>query len=61
MKGTITDIEYPGNGFGFDSIFKLIDGRVVSNLTPKEKNELSHRYNASVKLKKKLKSYHLLW
>ena len=54
MHGTITDKEYPGNGFGFDSIFKLDDGRIVSSLTPQEKNHLSHRYNACIKLKEKL-------
>ncbi len=54
MHGTITEQEYKGNGFGFDSIFRLSDGRVVSTLTNKEKNALSHRYHASYKLKKKL-------
>lgn len=54
MHGTITNKEYPGNGFGFDSIFRLNDGRVVSSLSEKEKNLLSHRYLASVKLKEKL-------
>ncbi len=54
MHGTITNKEYPGNGFGFDSIFRLNDGRIVSSLTPKEKNLLSHRYLASIKLKNKL-------
>ena len=54
MHGTITDKEYPGNGFGFDSIFKLDDGRIVSSLTSQEKNHLSHRYNACIKLKEKL-------
>ena len=54
MHGTITDIEYPGNGFGFDSIFRLKDGKVVSQLTSNEKNLLSHRYQASIKLKEKL-------
>ena len=54
MHGTITEKEYPGNGFGFDSVFRLYDGRVVSSLTPKEKNLLSHRYHASIKLKNKL-------
>lgn len=54
MHGTIADKEYPGNGFGFDSIFKLNDGRIVSSLTSNEKNKLSHRYNASIKLKEKL-------
>ncbi len=55
MHGTITTEEYPGNGFGFDSIFRLKNGKVVSSLTPDEKNHLSHRYNASIKLKDKLK------
>lgn len=57
MHGTITNEEYPGNGFGFDSVFRLKDGRVVSSLSSKEKNLLSHRYNASIKLKTKLKNY----
>ena len=55
MKGTITEEEHPGNGFGFDSIFKLDDGRIVSSLKPCEKNKLSHRYKACIKLKNKLK------
>ena len=55
--GTITDEEYPGNGFGFDSVFRLRDGRVSSSLSPQEKNLLSHRYQASIKLKEKLKKY----
>ncbi len=54
MHGTITSKEYPGNGFGFDSIFILNDGRIVSKLLPAEKNMLSHRYQASIKLKDKL-------
>jgi XTP/dITP diphosphohydrolase len=57
MHGTITTHEYPGNGFGFDSVFRLNDGKVVSSLTPHEKNKLSHRYQASIKLKEKLKNY----
>ena len=60
MEGVITDKEYPGNGFGFDSIFRLNDGRVVSELSPNEKNHLSHRYNASIKLKQKLKKLNIL-
>ena len=55
MKGTITDKEYLGNGFGFDSIFKLNDGRIVSSLTSEQKNEISHRHQASIKLKEELK------
>ena len=56
MHGVITDIEYPGHGFGFDSIFRLPNNRVVSSLTSEEKNKLSHRYKAVVKLKNKLKN-----
>ena len=52
--GTITDKEYPGNGFGFDSVFRLRDGRISSELSKEEKNSLSHRYLASIKLKNKL-------
>ena len=54
MHGTITDKEYPGNGFGFDRVFKLNDGRVVSSLTEEEKNQISHRSQAVKSLKEKL-------
>ncbi len=54
MHGEVTDKEYLGNGFGFDSIFKLKNGKVVSELNEDEKNKISHRYLASVKLKKLL-------
>lgn len=60
MEGEITDKEYPGNGFGFDSIFRLNDGRVVSSLTNYEKNHLSHRYQASIKLKKLLEEKNVI-
>ena len=55
MHGTITNKEYPGNGFGFDSVFRLKNGKVVSKIKTEEKNHLSHRYHASIKLKNKLK------
>ena len=54
MHGTITDKEYPGNGFGFDRIFKLNDGRIVSSLSEEKKNKISHRNQASKLLKEKL-------
>ena len=31
---TIAEKEHPGNGFGFDRVFILPDGRYVSELTP---------------------------
>ena len=54
MIGTIATQEHPGNGFGFDRVFILPDGRYVSELTPNEKNEISHRANASRLMKEKL-------
>lgn len=57
MSGIITDKEYPGNGFGFDSIFQLNNGKIVSQLSQEEKNKISHRYNACIKLKEKLDKY----
>jgi len=59
MHGTITDKEYPGNGFGFDRVFQLNDGRIVSSLTEEEKNKLSHRSQASRILKEKLEQLNL--
>jgi len=54
MHGTITEQEYLGNGFGFDRVFKLNDGRIVSSLTKEEKNQISHRSQAVKILKEKL-------
>jgi len=54
MHGTVTEQEYPGNGFGFDRVFRLNDGRIVSSLTSDEKNQISHRSQALKILKEKL-------
>ena len=54
MIGTIATEEHPGNGFGFDKVFILPDGRYVSELSPEEKNKISHRANASRLMKEKL-------
>ncbi|MCA1927198.1 MAG: XTP/dITP diphosphatase [Calditerrivibrio sp.] len=49
--------EYKGNnGFGYDPIFVLPEGRHMAELSPEEKNKISHRYNALIKLKEFLKS-----
>ncbi len=55
LKGTITDKIYEGNGFGFDKIFRLSNGKVISELTNDEKNEISARKMAAEKLVNKLK------
>ena len=42
------------NGFGFDEIFELEDGRTLAELTDLEKNEISARRKALEKLREKL-------
>ena len=54
MIGTIATHEHPGNGFGFDRVFILPDGRYVSELTSSEKNKISHRAEACRLMKKEL-------
>lgn len=46
------------NGFGFDEIFELEDGRVLATLDKAEKNTLSARYLASISLKNKMRNNH---
>ena len=47
------------NGFGFDEIFELDDGRTLAELTQKEKNELSARKKALEGLKSKLRELNI--
>ena len=48
--------EYPrgNNGFGYDPIFELPDGKTYAELPDGEKNKISHRRKALEDLKKKL-------
>jgi len=49
--------EYKGeNGFGYDPMFRLPDGRHMAELSDAEKNSISHRYMALVSLKEYLKT-----
>lgn len=43
------------NGFGYDPIFVVSDGRTMAQLDENEKNEISHRANALRKLAEVLK------
>ena len=43
------------NGFGFDEIFELEDGRTLAELSEKEKNEISARRVALEKLKNRMR------
>lgn len=47
LKGSITDKIYEGNGFGFDKIFRLENGIVLSTISSYEKNKISARSKAS--------------
>ncbi len=50
LKGSIAKKEKFGNGFGFDSIF-LYKGKYLSDMTLEEKNNISPRKKALLKLK----------
>lgn len=54
IEGKISKEERGSNGFGFDSIFELEDGRTLAELSEKEKNDVSSRRIALEKLKNKL-------
>ncbi len=54
LEGYITDKIYEGNGFGYDKIFRLPDGRIIANLSMEEKNTLSARSIAAKKLLEEL-------
>ncbi len=52
IKGKISESEKGSNGFGFDSIFELDNGKTLAELSEKEKNKVSSRRIALEKLKK---------
>lgn len=54
LPGNITLTPHGENGFGFDPIFELENGKTLAELTPSEKNKCSARYLAAVDLKEKL-------
>lgn len=51
LEGYIAFEERGNNGFGYDPIFCLPDGRTVAELAPAEKDAISHRGRAISKLK----------
>lgn len=56
ISGKIANKPRGKNGFGFDSIFELDNGKTLAELTDKEKNNLSSRKLALGKLKEKLEN-----
>lgn len=56
LEGVITEQEKGENGFGYDPIMFIPSmGKTAAQLTPDEKNSISHRGNAVAKLKPLLK------
>ena len=56
LEGSIGQEPVGKNGFGYDPIFMLPDGRSVAELSEKEKNKISHRANALNQLIEVLKN-----
>ena len=54
IEGKIAKKPRGNNGFGFDPIFELEDGRTYAQLEENEKNSISHRKKALENLKKQL-------
>ena len=55
LNGKISANIRGDNGFGFDSIFELSNGKTLAELTGDEKNIISARYKAALDLKKKIR------
>lgn len=55
LEGKIAINPRGQNGFGFDSIFELENGKTLAEITEEEKNALSARYLAAVDLSNKIK------
>lgn len=53
-EGRIAFAERGKNGFGYDPLFLLDDGRHSAELDPDEKNRISHRAQALAELKRRL-------
>jgi len=52
LHGKITREPRGTGGFGYDPVFELPDGRTVAELSPQEKNAISHRAKAFKKMRK---------
>lgn len=55
IEGKIATSPRGENGFGFDSIFELPNGKTLAEISSVEKNKKSARYLAAINLKEKLK------
>ena len=56
IEGYVVEMPRGDNGFGFDEIFELEDGRTLAEISAEEKNQISARKKALENLKEKLKN-----
>ena len=56
INGKISLNRRGSNGFGFDEIFELDNGKTLAELTPEEKNEISARALAAEDLNRKMEN-----
>lgn len=54
IEGYVTESPRGENGFGFDEIIELENGKTLAELSKKEKNEISSRKKALILLREKL-------
>ena len=54
IEGYVTESPRGKNGFGFDEIFELEDGRTLAELSAEEKNQISARKKALELLKEQV-------
>jgi XTP/dITP diphosphohydrolase len=57
LRGLITEEPFGAHGFGYDPVFQVPElGKTLAELTPAEKNRISHRAKAFVQAKEILRS-----
>ena len=56
IEGSVEEYVRGDNGFGFDEIFELENGKTLAELSEEEKNEISARRKALEGLKNKIKN-----
>lgn len=55
LEGNISKTKRGENGFGFDEIFEIENGKTLAEILPEEKNKISSRLKALQELKNKIK------
>ena len=55
LEGNISQTKRGENGFGFDEIFEIENGKTLAEILPDEKNKISSRTKALHELKNKIK------